>query len=338
MDTQERHPVLSAEKLTIGYPLKGNADIVVAEALDLELQQGELVCLLGSNGTGKSTLIRTLSGMATPLSGQVTLEGKPIDQLTPKERARKISLVLTDTISTGMMSAYALVSLGRHPYTNWSGTLSPHDHERVQWALDAVKSAHLSHRHIGELSDGERQKIMLARALAQDAPIMLLDEPTAYLDLPRRVELMSLLRDLAHRENLSILLSTHDLDLALRCADRLWLYNSDKTITQGPPEALALNGAVAQSFASDTLEWDTELGSFRLHRDPSAFVTICGDNPATTWTRRALARLGYGIAQEGSDSAFSIEVNKEWIVHIPKGTETFSTLHAFIIWLQNHSH
>ena len=180
--------------------------------------------------------------MQAPLSGQIQLSGRPLSAIAPRERARAVSVVLTETVPPGMMDAYSLVSIGRHPYSGWFGGLSRHDKERIDWALSAVGASSLASRQVAELSDGERQKISIARALAQEAKLMLLDEPTAFLDLPRRVELMSILRNLAHRENLALLLSTHDLDLALRFADRLWLMTSEGTLIQGAPEALAMNG------------------------------------------------------------------------------------------------
>lgn len=331
---------LRARSLSIGYRHKGSETKIVASGLDLHLARGELVCLLGPNGCGKSTLIRALCGMAQPLSGSVSVNGRPFDQLSPRQRARSVSVVLTDPVSVGMMSVNALVALGRHPHTNWTGALGPRDRERIQWALDAIDGRHLAQRHVGELSDGERQKVLIARALAQEASIMLLDEPTAFLDLPRRVELMRILRDLAHQQSLSILLSTHDLDLALRSADRLWLFNPDQTLSQGTPEHLALTGSIAQAFASDKLDWDTELGSFRMHRDPCVQITLAGQGPEATWTRRALARLGYGITDpETQPPAFRIAVApNSWTVALPNGEErNFPSLGDFTLWLQRQS-
>ncbi|MCH6256837.1 ABC transporter ATP-binding protein [Puniceicoccaceae bacterium K14] len=337
MDTAKRTPTLQVTDVSIGYQSKGEVTKVVAQDLNLVMDRGELVCLLGPNGAGKSTLIRALSGMTPPLKGKISINGKDYSELSPKERARQVSIVLTDSMSVGLMSVYSLVALGRHPHTNWTGTLNTKDHRRIDWALEAVNCKTLADRHIAELSDGERQKALIARALAQEAPIMFLDEPTAYLDLPRRVELIRILRDLAHNENLSILLSTHDLDLALRSADKLWLYNNDQTITVGPPEELALNGSIAQSFASDKLDWDTEQGSFRMHRNPSMWVTLSGDGAKLIWTQRLLARLGYGITEDRSKSEFAVNVSGEnWSIIHTRRNENFGGLRDFISRLRGY--
>ena len=196
---------LKAKQLSIGYQHSAG-ETIVTSGLDCSIRGGEFVCLLGTNGVGKSTLIRTLAGMQKPLAGELRLSGKAMSDIAPRERARAVSVVLTEAMPSGMMDAYSLVSLGRHPYSGWFGGLTAQDRERIEWSIDAVGAKPLANRQVSELSDGERQKISIARALAQEAKLMLLDEPTAFLDLPRRVELMSILRDLAHRENLALLL------------------------------------------------------------------------------------------------------------------------------------
>jgi iron complex transport system ATP-binding protein len=207
-----------------------------------------------------------------------------------------------------MMDAYSLVALGRHPYSGWLGGLNDTDKERIEWAFQAVGAKGLEVRQISELSDGERQKVSIARALAQEAQVMLLDEPTAFLDLPRRVELMSILRNLAHREHMGLLLSTHDLDLALRFADRLWMITTDGKLIQGYPEELAMSGEFAAIFANENLDWDAERGSFRAHPNPCLKAHIQGDSIHALWTRRALERLGFGIVTSGEESALCIQV------------------------------
>lgn len=325
---------LSAHKLTIGYQ-HGAETTTIAANIDCALKAGEFVCLLGPNGAGKSTLIRTLAGMQTPLVGELQLAGKVLDTISPRERARAVSVVLTETMPSGMMDAYSLVSLGRHPYSGWFGGLTATDHERIEWALNAVGAMPLADRQVAELSDGERQKVSIARALAQEAKLMLLDEPTAFLDLPRRVELMSILRNLAHRENLALLLSTHDLDLALRFADRLWLMDADGRLIQGAPEALALNGQFAQVFASENLDWDASTGSFRTHPTACLNVQLVGEGLERIWTQRALERLGFGIVTEGNPAAFSIQMtNSTWHTERNSTQYTFDSIEALIDWIR----
>ncbi|MEZ4635407.1 MAG: ABC transporter ATP-binding protein [Caldilineaceae bacterium] len=198
--------ILETKHLTIGYRHAGRADVVVSHDLDLRLRRGELVCLLGPNGAGKSTLMRTLAGLQPALGGSILLDGDAPGDLTAREMARRLSIVLTERVDVGNLSAQELVALGRHPYTDWWGNLTPHDEEVVRWAVRAVGAGALAERPILELSDGERQKVMIARALAQEPLLILLDEPTAFLDLPRRVEVMGLLRALARHTGRAILL------------------------------------------------------------------------------------------------------------------------------------
>ncbi|MGB1285485.1 MAG: ABC transporter ATP-binding protein, partial [Aggregatilineales bacterium] len=241
---------LITDKLAIGYRTKRRPDSVIAENLALHLYHGQLVCLLGANGCGKSTLMRTLAGMQPPLSGRVILSDDDLQALSIADRATRLSIVLTERPNLGLMNGYALVALGRHPHTDWMGNLSDHDKSVVQWAVDAVDARDIADAPVIELSDGQRQKLMIARALAQESDVILLDEPTAYLDLPRRVEMMRLLKHLAAETNRAILLSTHDLDLALRSADKLWLM-SDGVIRMGTPEDLILSGAFEATFQSE---------------------------------------------------------------------------------------
>ena len=332
---------LTATKLSIGYSHRGQ-ETCVAEALDLALNAGEFICLLGPNGAGKSTLIRTLAGMQAPLSGSLKLQNQTFHSISPRERARMISVVLTEALPVGMMDAYSLVALGRHPYSGWLGGLKQHDKERIKWAFKAVGAEGLEGRQIAELSDGERQKISIARALAQEAQVMLLDEPTAFLDLPRRVELMTILRNLAHREQMGLLLSTHDLDLALRFADRLWMITTDGKLIQGYPEELAMSGEFARIFANENLDWDAERGSFRAHPNPCLKAHIQGDSIHALWTRRALERLGFGIAKPDENSALSIQVvelddHTEWAVARNGNQATHTSISQLIDWIRGES-
>ena len=329
---------LTATDLSIGYSHRGQ-ETCVAEALELALKAGEFICLLGPNGAGKSTLIRTLAGMQAPLRGSLKLQDQTFHSIPPRERARMISVVLTEALPVGIMDAYSLVALGRHPYSGWLGGLDDTDKERIAWAFKAVGAEGLEGRQIAELSDGERQKVSIARALAQEAQVMLLDEPTAFLDLPRRVELMSILRNLAHREQMGLLLSTHDLDLALRFADRLWMITTDGQLIQGYPEELAMSGEFARIFANENLDWDAERGSFRAHPNPCLKAEIQGDGIHALWTRRALERLGFGIAKSDEKSALSIQVfdtddHTAWAVARNGNQATHTTIGQLIDWIR----
>ena len=258
------------------------------------MQRGKLVGLLGANGIGKSTLLRTLAGMQKALAGQVLLAGDELARLSPLERARRLTLVLTAAPPVGLLNGYALVALGRHPHTDWLGRLGAEDRAAVDWAIGAVNAHELAERPVAELSDGQRQKLMIARALAQESELMLLDEPTAYLDLPRRVETMQLLKRLAQEAERAILVSTHDLDLALRSCDRLWLM-SGAGIEVGAPEDLVLAGRLGETFQADGMQFDRSSGLFLLEPGTGPTARVEGNSAEAVWMRRALERAGYVV-------------------------------------------
>jgi iron complex transport system ATP-binding protein len=294
---------LETRALTLGYRRRRRSDVVLAHSLNLGLQKGQLVGLLGPNGVGKSTLLRTLARMQTALGGRILINGQDLATLSPAALARCLSIVLTVAPAPNMMNGYSLVALGRHPHSDWLGRLTAEDHEAVAWAIAAVNAEDLAETPLAELSDGQRQKLMIARALAQESAIMLLDEPTAYLDLPRRVETMQLLKRLARQAERAILVSTHDLDLALRNCDQLWLMQQDN-MAIGAPEDLVLQGRLGETFSAAGINFDERLGAFVLDSPPGKRVKVCGDSTEAMWMRRALARSGYQLCEE----AVAIEV------------------------------
>ena len=330
--------ILKTHNLTIGYKTSQKTIRNVASNISTSLQTGELVCLLGPNGAGKSTLLRTLAGMQPPIAGEVKLLEDDIYKLPPQELAKRLSLVLTEKIDVGMLSAYALVSMGRYPYTDWWGKLSSEDENIINWAIKSVGAVNLAQRNVSELSDGERQKIMIARALAQSPMVMLLDEPTAFLDLPRRVEIMQLLRQLARDTNQAILLSTHDLDLALRLADKIWLLGNNGILHVGAPEDLILSGAFADTFRSEGVEFNIFSGEFNLNIPYKGEVKLIGEGVAAIWTIRALERVGFTVLQGGKSAQITVEVISSpqevfWKVRKYKAVSTHYSLYEVIKFL-----
>lgn len=322
--------------LTIGYEPSRKETKVVADRLNATLRAGELVCLLGPNGAGKSTLMRTMAGMQKPLGGAVALDGVNLHELPARELAKRLSVVLTERLSIGAMTAYALVALGRYPHTNWAGTLSDKDHAVIQWALQTTGANEFAQRNIGELSDGERQRVMVARALAQEPQLMILDEITAFLDLPRRVEIMQMLRDLARTTQRAILLSTHDLDLALRSADVIWLLPKGGKLKVGAPEDLVLNGAFAETFASEGIQFDMALGAFRVAQPHGPEIAVIGAGEAALWTRRALERQGFRVIAEKQADRCSVEVlhaESAWQLTMPEGDVRCHSLQELLVRL-----
>jgi iron complex transport system ATP-binding protein len=245
--------LLRANSLSIGYKIGRRARVIAAD-LNVAVRGGEMVCLVGPNGAGKSTLLRTLAGMQAPLAGQVLLEGTPLAEMGSTERAQRIAVVLTSPVDVDYMTAEEVIALGRYPYTGISGRLNEADRRMVAWALRAVGAEALAARPLRALSDGERQKVMIARGLAQEPALLLLDEPTAYLDLTHRAEMMRLLRSLArdgiHGRPLGVLLSTHELGLSLRSADQMWLMQTGRRLQTGTPADLREIGAFQAAFGA----------------------------------------------------------------------------------------
>ncbi len=285
--------VLEARDLAIGYRLGPGRERVVLETPAFHLRPRELVCVLGPNGCGKTTLLRTLVGLLPPLRGGVLIDGTPVQTLERTERARQLAVVLTDRIDPGFLTVFELVALGRFPYTPWSGRLSGADREAVRAAIDALGLGALAERRISELSDGERQKVMIARAVAQRPKLLVLDEPTAFLDLPSRVEILQLLKRRVTDSGAAVVLSTHELDLALRLADRLWLIDRDGRFVLGAPEDLVLSGTVGQAFARPELEFEVETATFRPTRATRGRIQVIGAGAVALWTTRALERIGF---------------------------------------------
>lgn len=277
--------LLSLNNLTIGYSgVKGR---VLFENLNVSIKAGELVCFMGANGSGKSTLLRTIAGLHEPLSGKVGASA--IDP-------RKVSVVLTERIRGMNMCVRDLVAYGRYPYLDWRLSFSENDHRIIDDALNKIHLHDLADRDINELSDGQMQMVMIARALAQETSLILLDEPTAHLDLNNRVEVMNVLRQLTRETNKGILLATHELDLALQTADRLWL--ADGTgIAEGIPEDLVLNGVLDRIF--NFKGYDLKTGKVFQHAYRMQKVTLTGEGYTFLWTKNALERCGYEVGEDG---------------------------------------
>ena len=251
--------------LSIGYLTKGN-EKVVASGLNATINNGELTCLLGRNGIGKSTLLRTLSAFQPALEGEIVISStqppSPITSLTDKQLSRLIGIVLTEKPDVQNMTIEELVGMGRSPYTGFWGTLDDEDKKIVGEAIQLVGIENLQGRMVHTLSDGERQKVMIAKALAQQTPIIYLDEPTAFLDFPSKVETMQLLRRLALEEQKTIFLSTHDVELSLQLADKIWLMEPGH-LSVGTPRQLAYEGALSRFIEHDGITFDKE--SLTIH-------------------------------------------------------------------------
>ena len=283
---------VEARALTIGYN-EGKKRKVVQSNVNLTLYSGQVTCLLGLNGAGKSTLIRTLCGFQPPLEGDVLLRGKRLSSYSQSEFAREVGVVLTEKTNAGGITVYDLVSLGRHPYTGFFGSLKEKDHRIVENSLEAAGIANKSSCYVSELSDGERQKVMIAKVLAQQCPIIVLDEPTAFLDVTARIETMVLLRKLAKEQNKAIVLSTHDIDSAIQMADNLWLLSKGKQVRYGAPEDLIMDGTIGEFFSKENITFDQSTGKLNAILPDIVPIGVEGDFQTSFWVGNALVRNGF---------------------------------------------
>jgi iron complex transport system ATP-binding protein len=312
-----RPVALHTKNLCIGYPKHKDKDALLQEDINLSLNRGEITCLLGPNGTGKSTLIRTIAGFQKPLKGHVFLDNVNIDGLSPSELARKVSVVLTEQVFVGNMSVFDMVAYGRAPYTGFLGKLRERDGIEIENAMNKTGIAKLHNRRYFELSDGEKQKVMIAKSLAQETPAIFLDEPTAFLDFPSKIEILQLLRKTSWEQNKAILLSTHDLNLAIRFADKIWLMGKDKPMQSGVPEDLIISGQIGEFFDRGKTRFDVPTGNFEFEAEPVGNVMVAGRGTKFDWLKKALIRKGFQINGsnipvamiEVLDDVFLVKVN-----------------------------
>lgn len=315
-----RKQTLTLDHLTTGYRTKGRV-YPVSEQLSAFLYSGELTCLIGENGCGKSTLLRTLTAFQPPLSGDVQINGKDLRMYSREELSRLLGVVLTDRIDERHLRVAELVAMGRMPYTGFWGGLSAADRRVVDEAIDRVGIRALAHRSIHSLSDGEMQKALVAKTLAQETPFIFLDEPTAFLDYPSKLDLFLLLRRLAREQQKTVFLSTHDLDLALQLADRLWLLDRRQGLHTGVPEDLAVQGILSDFFQHAHLSFSPEQMTYQVQMPVRFEIQVTGaSGQRKELLCRALARLGGACVAGQAQSGLSVTVREEspyYVLSIP---------------------
>jgi len=264
MNAQNQHIVLKTEDLSIGYTSK-KSKIVVASNINIELQKGELVGLIGANGIGKSTLLRTLTNVQPKLNGSMTINSKSLENYSNLDLAKTLSLVLTESLASKNLTVFELVALGRQPYTNWVGNLSEDDITKVDKALNHTNLSDLKQKKCFELSDGQLQKVMIARALAQDTDIIILDEPTTHLDMYHKAYVLKLLQKLAKETNITILFSSHEIDLAIQLCDKLIVMTDNNVLIDTPKNHIE-QGNFKALFPEDLIIFDDNTGAFRVKK------------------------------------------------------------------------
>jgi iron complex transport system ATP-binding protein len=256
--------VLKTENLTIGYQSK-KAQTIVASNIDIAIEKGKLITILGKNGIGKSTLLRTISKVQEPLNGSVFINKKNIKNYTNKELSSALSLVLTERLPESQITVFELVALGRQPYTNWIDKLSDLDLEKIYWAIEQTEIQHLKEKFFYELSDGQLQRVLIARALAQDTDIIILDEPTAHLDLHHTIKIFSLLKKLVDETSKTILMSSHEVNLCIQFANEIILFTDDK-VHIGTPDQLIKQDAFDDLFPKDIVKFNRKLQQFIIKK------------------------------------------------------------------------
>lgn len=328
---QKAEHIILLEHFSIGY----QKESVLLSQLNLTVNKGEMVALVGKNGAGKSTLLKSMIGLVEPLDGVCLLDGVPIAEYSIRKRARRVSFVSSQFTQLPSLTVEELVGLGRMPYTDWMGRMTAEDHKKIGKAIEEVQMGAFAGRKLENLSDGERQRAMIARAFVQDTPLMVLDEPTAFLDVPNTFELVRVLSRF-RESGRSIVYSTHDLETAIQFADKMWVIHGGR-ILEGAPEDLGLSGLFNELFSDSGIKYDEQAGRFIGSVSKRGSVTVTGQREdLLIWTRKTMVRLGYMI-EEGADLKIRVEsapAGVSWIIQNSEGSvrhENLYTLARFLI-------
>nr|WP_330402907.1 ABC transporter ATP-binding protein [Clostridioides difficile] len=281
---------MKTNNLSVGY----NNKVVVSD-INIEVKSGEILCLLGSNGAGKTTLLRSLSKLISPIKGEIYLNGVNINHISRKALSKKMALVLTNRLLADLMTVQDIVNIGRYPYTGFFGNLSKKDLIMVDEALESVDALHLKKRYFDELSDGEKQKVLVARALVQEPEIIILDEPTTHLDIKHRLELINILKNLSKEKSISVILSLHEIDIALKSCDKVALIKNNKVIAYGQPEDVVDENIINSLYELDDKNFNSLLGSVEISNKSKNEVFIIGGGGKATPIYRAFTKKGIGL-------------------------------------------
>jgi iron complex transport system ATP-binding protein len=329
------YDILSLDSLEIGY-VSGKNENALLPPLSASAKSGELIAVIGRNGIGKSTLLRTLTGLQQPLGGEINYNGRNIKDYSRMELAQNVGYISTEIVKVSNMSVYDLVALGRFPYTNWIGKIEMKDHEIILDALVKTSMEPFRRKFVSELSDGERQKTMIARILAQDTGIMIMDEPTAFLDVACKYDILHLLRILSNKSNKTIIFSTHDLQMAISQSDKIWLI-LDNGLIEGAPEDLIIAGAFDHLFDSSNVAFNSEDGTFSFRRETKGSIFIEGVGSKRHWTEKAINRAGFNVSKEKTFPYVIIPTdnNKFWQLSTQTFVKEFGSIYELISYLGN---
>jgi iron complex transport system ATP-binding protein len=327
--------ILSLDSLKIGYT-SGKNEKVLLPPLSACANRGELIAVIGRNGIGKSTLLRTLTGLQSSLGGDILLNGKSISDYSGMELARMVGYISTEIMKVSNMNVFDLVSLGRFPHTNWIGKIDKKNHQVISDSIENTGMSALSNRLISELSDGERQRAMIARILAQDTAIMVMDEPTAFLDTGSKFEILHLMHLLSREREKTIIYSTHDLHMAVSQSDKIWLILDNKLI-EGAPEDLMIQGAFDHLFDSSPVQFNSENGTFSVKRESRGKIFVEGEGFLKHWTETAIKREGYSVSEDKTTPFITVRSvnNIQWHVSLYGTVNIFGSIYELVRWLNS---
>ena len=328
---------ITIRNMAIGFGNQASEPVILRKGINFTAFHGEMVALIGSNGVGKSTLLRSLVGFQDFFEGGFAINGTSIKEFSAREKARLISFVSTEIVRVANMAVFDLVAYGRFPYTNWFGKITGRDREIIYKAIENVGLQELTGKPITQISDGERQRAMIARALAQDTPIIFLDEPTAFLDVSNKYEIFHLLQVLARKQEKTIVFSTHDLNIALREADKFWILLENETF-EGSPEDSVLNGNFEKLFSNKNIGFDHFEGEYFFKKEFREKVKIAGEGIPINWTLRAFNRLGYQIVMDAQPD-FEVHVDNRrgkitWTLKHLESRMMFPSIYEMLQYLQ----
>jgi iron complex transport system ATP-binding protein len=325
--------ILTIKELKIGYVTGGHEKILLPP-LNAHAKKGELIAVIGRNGIGKSTLLRTLTGLQPALGGEIFYNNNKINQYSRMDLARKVGYISTEIVKVTNMSVYDLVALGRFPHTNFIGKIDGENHAIILDAISNTGMSSYSDRYISELSDGERQRAMIARILAQDTGIMIMDEPTAFLDMGSKYEILHLMHQLSQRSDKTIIYSTHDLHMAISQSDKIWLILDNKLL-EAAPEDLMIDGAFDHLFDSSPVHFNSEDGTFSFIGETRGRIYVEGKGIKKHWTEKAINRAGFSVSDVKTSPYIKVPGNEngKWILSSNKTSMEFGSVYELVRWL-----
>lgn len=329
--------ILSIDSLKIGY-ITGKKETTLLPPLCARANKGELIAVIGRNGVGKSTLLRTITGLQPSLDGEILFRGKNIMNYSRMQLAREVGYISTELVKVSNMSVYDLVSLGRFPHTDWMGKIDNENHNAILNALDNTSMSGYCKRFVSELSDGERQRAMIARLLAQNTAIMIMDEPTAFLDIGSKYEILHLMSLLAHDNEKTIIFSTHDLQMAINQADKIWLVLYDKLI-EGAPEDLMIAGAFDHLFESSHVQFNSEDGTFSFRSLERGSIYLEGEGIKKHWVEKAINRAGFSVSEDKTIPYITIRDTKncDYLLTSHNLVRQFGTIYDLVTFLSKEN-